>query len=80
MTEEQIRAIAAFKTLPVYDESDERANAITFGYGNNEKVKECTTLAEVEECLRNSKLIPLGGLRAGPEGRKVVVIYFGEID
>jgi hypothetical protein len=79
MTEEQIRAFTAFKTLPVYEESDERADAIAFGYGNNGKVKECTTLAEVEECLKNSQLIPLGGLRAGPEGQKVVVIYFGEI-
>ena len=79
MTEEQIRAFTAFKTLPVYDERDERADAITFGYENNGKVKECTTLAEVEECLNNSKLIPLVGLRAGPEGQKVVVIYFGEV-
>jgi 6-phosphogluconate dehydrogenase len=79
MTEAQLSAFTAFKTLPVYDESDERADAIMFEYGNNGKVKECTTLAEVVECLKNPKLIPLGGLRAGPEGQKVVVIYFGEI-
>jgi hypothetical protein len=79
MTEEQLRAFPAFKTLPVYDESDERADAITSGAGIGQKIRECLTMAEVEECLKNPKLVPLGGLRAGPDGRKTVVVYFGEL-
>ncbi len=79
MTEEQLRAFPAFKTLPVYDESDERADGITFGAGTGRKVRECTTMAEVEECLRSPRLVPLGGIRVGSDGQAVVVVYFGEV-
>ena len=77
MTEEQIRAFPAFKPLPVYDESDPRADTITHGVGR--KIRECTTMREVEECLTNPKLMPLGGLRVGKVGRAPVVVYFGEV-
>ena len=40
MTEEQLRTFPAFRTLPVYDESDERADAITSGAGSGRKVRE----------------------------------------
>jgi hypothetical protein len=77
MTEEQLRAFPAFRTLPVYDEADERADAITFGKGR--KVRECTTVAEVETCLKDPRLVPLGGLRVGLNGQAGVVVYFGEL-
>ena len=53
------------------------ADAITSGSGR--KLTECTTMAEVEECLKNPRLTPLGGLRAGLDGQKVVIVYFGEV-
>jgi len=77
MTEQQLRAFPALKTLPVYDESDERADAITSGSGH--KLRECTTMAQVEACLKNTRLIALGALRVGLDGQKVVVVYFGEV-
>lgn len=77
MTEEQIRAFPAFRTLPVYDERDERADTITSGVGR--KVRECTTMAEVEACLQNPRLVPAGAVRAGANGRAVVVVYFAEL-
>jgi hypothetical protein len=77
MTEQQLRAFPAFKSLPVYDESDVRANRITSGLGRSGKIVECTTILEVEECLQDLKLVPLGGLIVGPVGRKVIVAYFG---
>jgi hypothetical protein len=79
VTEQQLRAFPPFKTLPVYDENDERADSITSGAGNGRMVRECTTLAEVEECLKNPKLVPLGGLRVGTDGQTAVVVYFGEV-
>lgn len=72
MTEGQLKAFPAFKTLPVYDESDERADSITNGSGW--KIRECTTVAGVQDCLKDPKLVPLGGLRVGQK----VVAYFGE--
>jgi hypothetical protein len=80
MTEDQLRAFPPFKVLPVYDESDVRANDITSGQGRSGKLKECTTIAEVENCLKDPNLVPLGGLRVGPNGQKVIVAYFGEIE
>lgn len=77
MTVEQIRAFPAFKTLPFYDESDERSDSITSGQGR--KVREWTTMVEVEACLQDPKLVPLGGLRVGPVGQEAVVVYFGEM-
>ena len=76
MTDQQLRAFPAFKTLPVYDESDGRADTLTHGVGR--KVRECATMAEVEACLANPRLIPLGALRAGPDGQRIVVVYFAE--
>ena len=78
MTEEQLRAFLPFRRLPVYDESDEQADTITSGDGKIRKLKECTTVSEVEECLKNPNLSPLGALRVGTDGQKVVVVYFGE--
>jgi hypothetical protein len=76
MTEAQLKAIPEFKTLPIYDESDARADTLTSpgAAGGYQSIRECTTLREVRDCLKDSRLIPLGGLRGG----RVVVAYFGE--
>ena len=79
MTETQLRLIPALQTLPVYDESDERSHSLATGFGKGEHVRECVTMAEVEECLADPKLVPLGSVRAGQAGSKVVVVYFGEM-
>ncbi len=79
MTEEQLRAFPAFKALPVYDERDPRADGITSGAGPGRRLRECTTMAEVEAYLKTPRLVPLGGLRVGPAGRAVVVVYFAEL-
>jgi hypothetical protein len=80
MTEEQLKAIQEFKTLPVYDESDARANALTSprAAGGYRSIRECATLQEVLDCLKNSRFTPLGGLRARNGNSPVVVAYFGE--
>ena len=78
MSEDQLRLFPAFKALPVYDESDERSHSLAAGLGRGQAVRECTTVAEVQECLKNPKLVPLGGVRCGPPGQRVVVVYFGE--
>jgi hypothetical protein len=80
MTESQLLLFPQFRSLPVYDESDERSNTIAAapGAGLYVCVRECSTLREVEECLRNPRLVPLGALRAGADGNRVVVAYFGE--
>jgi hypothetical protein len=80
MTEAQLRAFLEFKALPIYDESDPRANALTFppGAGPYKGVRECSTVQEVVDCLKDSHLVPLGGLRAANDGGPVVVAYFGE--
>jgi hypothetical protein len=80
MTEEQLKAIKEFKTLPVYDEHDARANALTSPHaaGGYRSIRECATFQEVMDCLKDSRLIPLGGLRARDGGGPVVVAYFGE--
>lgn len=75
MTEEQLRAFPRFRSLPVYDESDEQSHALSTGRG---EVRECTTVAQVEECLANPNLAPRGAVRTGVSGRWVVVVYFGE--
>ena len=59
------------------DEADERsesvARAAACGYAS---VRECATLAEVAACLADPALVPLGGIRADPAGRRVFA-YFG---
>ncbi|HJZ53405.1 MAG TPA: hypothetical protein VKE74_00515 [Gemmataceae bacterium] len=75
MTEAQMRAFPALRALPIYDEH-ERANSITSGRGQH--VRECPTVQEVEDCLKDSRLVPLGGLRVGVDGPPVVVVYFAE--
>lgn len=35
------------------------------------------TVSDVEECLKDPALVPLGGVKAGTEGKQVVVVYFG---
>jgi hypothetical protein len=77
MTEAKLRALPALQTMPICDESDEQANAITNGDGW--KVRECKTMQEVEDCLKDPKLVPLGGLRVKSGGKDVVVVYFGEV-
>lgn len=76
MIEAQLRLFPAFQSLPIYDEGDERADAITSGCGA--PVRECLTMREVEECLATPGLVPLGGLRVESGGRPVVVAYFKE--
>ena len=51
MTEDQLRALPAFRTLPVYDESDPRSHELATGAGDGRKVHECSKVAEVERCL-----------------------------
>jgi hypothetical protein len=76
MTEAQLKSFPAFRTLPVYDESDQNASSITPPRG----MRECSTIQQVEECLRDAGLKPLGALRASHPGGVVVVAYFGERD
>jgi hypothetical protein len=80
MTEAQLKSFPAFKTLPIYDESDERANSITsvFGAGKYPNVRECQTLSDVEQCLKDPRYVPLGGLRANTADGPIAVAYFGE--
>ena len=80
MTEAQLHLLPAFQALPLYDESDPRADQITTVVGARKyrAIRECATLREVEDCLRDSRLVPLGALRAGGAGSRVVLVYFGE--
>ena len=77
MTETQLKLFPAFQSIPVYDENDERSHSLVTGMGKG--VRECPTLAEVEECLANPKLVPLGAVRVGEDGKRAVVVYFGEM-
>ena len=77
MTKEQLKQLPVFQTLPVYDESDERSHSLTTGMGKG--VRECVTLAEVEECLANPKLVPVGAVRVGETGKQAVVVYFSQM-
>jgi hypothetical protein len=77
MTETQLRLFPAFKTLPVYDESDERSHSFTTGMGKG--IRECVTMTEVEECLANPKLVPVGAVRVGETGKNAVVVYFSQM-
>ena len=79
MTETQLKLYPVFRTLPVYDESDERSHSLPKRPGAGQGARECTTLAEVETCLANPKLTPLGAVRCGDDGKKVVVVYFAEV-
>jgi hypothetical protein len=36
-------------------------------------------MAEVEECLANPKLVPVGAVRCGEDGKKAVVVYFSQM-
>jgi len=74
MTEAQVRLFPALRTVPVYDESDARSHSLVGGMGR--KVRECSTLAEIEECLKNQELVPLGGVRCGESKREMVVVFF----
>jgi hypothetical protein len=78
VTETQLLAIPEFKALPVYDESDERSATITAvpTDGSYQGVRECWTLREVQDALKDPRLAPIGALRAGG-GRQIVVAYFG---
>lgn len=79
MTESQLKLLPAFRELPVYDESDPRAAAVATARGSGYRsVRECYTVQEVEEGLSDPRLTPLGALRAGADGKQVVVVYFGE--
>jgi hypothetical protein len=79
MTESQLQLFPAFRTLPVYDESDPRADQISVaGAGCYRAIRECATLQEVEACLKDPRLVPLGGLRATGGGTPIVLAYFGE--
>ncbi len=80
MTEPQLKSFPEFKHLPVYDESDERANTLTSlqGAGKYRNIRECTTLQQVQDCLKHPRFVPLGVLRAATAGGHIVVAYFGE--
>jgi len=79
MNEAQLSLCPAFAAVPIYDESDERAHSIMSGDGKAQGIRECTRMKEVEECLENPKLVPLGGVRFVLDGKKAVVVYFGEL-
>jgi hypothetical protein len=78
VTETQLLAIPEFKSLPILDESDERSAAITSAStdGIYQGVRECWTLRDVRDALKDPRLVPLGALRAGGDGQ-IVVAYFG---
>ena len=78
MTEHQLRLFPALRGLPVYDEQDPRCHSLAAGPGDGTSVRECSTLAAVEECLRDPRLVPLGAVRAGVDGRQTVVAYFAQ--
>jgi len=72
MTEAQLKSFASFKELPVFDESDANGNSITA----QPHLRECTTIQQVQDCLKDERLVPLGALRARHDGGVVVVAYF----
>jgi hypothetical protein len=76
MTEAQLKAFPLFRNLPVYDESEDRANSIT----TQKHIRECSTIQQVQACLRDPRLTPLGALRVIRDGGSIVVAYFGEHD
>ena len=76
MSETQLKLFPTCQNIPVYDESDERSHSLTTGMGKG--VRECLRLTEVEECLANPGLVPLGAVRVGEYGTRAVVVYFGE--
>ena len=77
MTEDQVRLFPALRQMPIYDESDERVHGLIGSDGRAKRVRECSRLAEVEECLTDPALMPLGGVKVGTDGTQVVVVYFG---
>jgi hypothetical protein len=80
MTEAQLLSFPGFKALPIYDESDPRANSITtvHGAGKYRNIRECTTIQQVQFCLQDGRYVPLGALRAAIPGGHIVVAYFGD--
>jgi hypothetical protein len=78
MTEDQLKSIPAFARLPVYDERDERADAMTRTQNGYLGVRECSTMDEVLRYLQDSQYVPLGGLKAWANGGPIVVAYFAE--
>jgi hypothetical protein len=80
MTEEQLKAVPRFVSLPIYEEGDPQADTITTvaGAGRYKSIRECNSLRDVQRCLKNPRLVPLGALRAAYDGKAVVVAYFGE--
>jgi len=78
MTEDQLKAIPAFAALPVYDEHDVRSDVLTNAADGIRGIRECSTIDEVLRHLKDSKFVPLGGLKAWVNGGPVVVAYFGE--
>ena len=80
MTESQLLLFPEFRPLPIYDEHDGRVNSLTTvpAAGNYARIRECATIQEVTDCLKTPRLVPLGALRAGADGRQVVFAYFGE--
>lgn len=79
MTEAQLLTISEFKSLPIFDESDEQSTTITYipNDGRYHSIRECWTLPDVLASLKNPRLVPLGAIRAGIDGKQVVVAYFG---
>jgi hypothetical protein len=76
MTEAQFRSIPAFQSLPIYDEHDELSIAVSHPAAY-QRIRECVTVADVEGCLRDQGLVPLGALRAPGDGSPIVIAYFG---
>ena len=74
MTEAQLKAFPSFRNLPIYDESANEANSIT----TQKNIRECSTIQQVESCLRDPGMAPLGALRVGQDGGEIVIAYFSE--
>jgi hypothetical protein len=70
VTEDQLRLFSALNTLLVYDE---RSRSVTAGAVTRHRVRKCATMKEVEGCLTDARLVPLGGVRVGEDGRRVVL-------
>src|SRR4051794_23415060 len=76
MNESQLLLFPGLADLPIFDENDARSHKFLPAEGRN--IRECSLMEDVQECLRNPQLVPLGAVRFGVDGKKAVVVYFGE--
>jgi hypothetical protein len=78
VTEAQLQAFPEFRRLPIYDESDQRADTITNRTGPYKVIREYTTVQQIQDALKNPGLVPLGAIRVAGIGGRVVIAYFAE--